>query len=339
LSLFEIEAKDFGAYLFASGELTEREREFLTKDEMKRLLMSQSKDDFLKILNDTYYSKYIDEVKKIGNLDFLIETENVNAMNYLNMHLKEEHKNLIEFLMLDRDLHNVKVILKSSVLRRDLRDLFLFASYTFDDLKFAYEQKDISKLISPVNEILVRAIDLMSKESEFRIIELKLEQFFFKKLEKHVASSKSPPLIKLLKHRIDMLNIKNIYRSKVASETFKYNEFLYEGGYLDSDFFIQFENESIDYFAQSIEKGDYTKMIMQGTHLLYSDETFASFEKNEEEFLLNYFEAASKASSSIERVIGFFIRKRFEVRSLNIIFNGILNNINRDKIKHRIPNL
>ena len=127
MSLFEIEAKDFGAYLFASGELTEREREFLTKDEMKRLLMSQSKDDFLKILNDTYYSKYIDEVKKIGNLDFLIETENVNAMNYLNMHLKEEHKNLIEFLMLDRDLHNVKVILKSSVLRRDLRDLFLFA--------------------------------------------------------------------------------------------------------------------------------------------------------------------------------------------------------------------
>ncbi|MGE3062795.1 MAG: V-type ATPase subunit [bacterium] len=339
MSLFEIEAKDFGDYLFSSGELTEREAEFLTREELERLLSSQSKDDFLRILNESCYSKYIDDVKKSGTTEFMMEQETLLAIEYLREHLMDAHKNLIEFLILDRDLHNVKVILKSSALKRDLKQIFLTSSYGFEDLKYAYESKDASKLESPIRDLMERMFEITSETEDFRIIELKLEQFFFTKLEKYVASSKSAPLIELMKHRVDMLNIKNVYRSKVAGEKFRYEEFLYIGGYLDVDFFRQFEQESIDYFAQSIEKREYTKMIMQGTHLLYSEETFASFEKNEEEFILKFFSEASKASASLERVLGFFIRKRFEARSLNIIYNGIINNISKEKIKHRIPGL
>lgn len=339
MNLFELETRDFGDYLFSSGELAEREREFLEKEQLERLLASASKDDFVRILNETYYSKYTEEIKKNGNIEIMTESENLQAIEYLKQHLKNEHKNLIEFLILDRDLHNVKIIMKSSVLKKDLRDLFLFSPYTFDDIKNAFEQKDASKLEPPIKDILEYAFTLLETETDFRLIELKLEQFFFKRLEKYVASAKSSSLVKLLKHRVDMLNIKNVYRSKVAKESFKYDEFLYEGGYLNAEFFRQFEHESVDFFAQSIERGDYTKMIMQGTHLLYSDETFASFEKNEEEFIINFFSEASKSTASLERVLGFFVRKRFEVRSLNIIFNGITNNISRDKLKHRIPNL
>ncbi|MDD3803320.1 MAG: V-type ATPase subunit [bacterium] len=339
MSLFEIEAKEFGDYLFSSGELTEREREFLTKEEFERMLSSQTKEDFLRVLNETYYSKYVEDARKSGSLESMTEQETVLSIEYLREHLMEGHRNLIEFLILDRDIHNVKVIMKSDYLKKDLKHIFLRSSYTFDDLKSAYDSKDASKLLSPIKDVMEKLFEILDGNQDFRIIELKLEQFFFEKLTCYVASSKSEPLIELFKHRVDMLNIKNVYRAKVAGEKFKYDEFLYEGGKLDSLFFRQFENESVDFFAQSIERGEYTKMIMQGTHLLYSEDTFASFEKNEEEFITRFFFEASKSSTSLERVLGFFIRKRFEARSLNIIFSGIANNIAREKIKHRIPGL
>lgn len=337
--VFESNIKEFNHYLFACGELAEREREFLDKQLMDRLIMSESKEDFYKILNETYYNIYIEEARKSGNLESLIKSEEHKSIEYLQANLAEEHKNLIMFLILDTELHNVKVVLKSEILKKDLKDLFVHYTCSFDDLKNAYETKDFSKIAPDTAEILSYATELMQSGFDFRMTELKLEQFFFKKLSFYVAGAKSEMLQEMLKHRIDMMNIKNVYRSKIAKEDFLYEDFLYEGGLLDIEFFKHFEGESLDYFAQTLEKSEYVKMIMQGMHLLYTEQTFASFEKNEEEFVLSFFDQARYSVSSLEKVLGFFVRKRFESRSLNIIFTGVANNIGREKIRHRIPNL
>lgn len=339
MSLFGMLPKEFGDYLFPSGELTEREREFLDREEFDKLVQCKTKDEFLRVLQETFYSSYVEEIKKSSAFEFVMDEESVRAISYLREHLMERHRNLIEFLILDRDLHNVKVVFKSLMLKKEMRNIFLRSSHTFDEIKNALETKDVSRLEGAVREMTQRIIEVSEETSDIRLIELKLEQFFFVKLQKYVSSTHSEPLMELMKRRIDMLNIKNVYRSKTAGEKFAYEEFLYDGGYLDAEFFRQFQSESVDFFAQSIERGEYTKMIMQGTHLLYSEETFASFEKNEEEYILRFFAEAAKTYASLERVIGFFIRKRFEARSLNIIYNGIANNIAREKIRHRIPQL
>jgi len=49
LSSFEAKLKENTEYLFNFGELVQREREFLSKDQFERLILSNSFDEFVKI--------------------------------------------------------------------------------------------------------------------------------------------------------------------------------------------------------------------------------------------------------------------------------------------------
>lgn len=339
MNIFDANVSEDNHYLFECAELKEKEREFLEPSQTERLIMSRDTDEFCKVLQETPYAQYIERIKKDGNLEYLLFEESRRNMEYLEKSLKEEHRSLLKFFLLDTDLHNVKLVLKARVSQKDLSALFLPDHYTYEDLQ-AYLNGENVELDSLTRKLVDYAQSLVTEGGDdFRMVELKLESFNLTLLSGVIRSSGSVPLANLLKHRIDILNIKNVYRSKINNERYSYDDFLYDGGFLDREFFKKFEKESVDYFAQAIEKTEYTRMIMQGTHMLYSEKTFSSFESNEDVFILRYFDSMKYTTSSLETIIGFFLKKRIERRNLNIIFTGVLYNLNRDRIKHRMPAL
>lgn len=339
MNIFDANVSEDNHYLFECAELKEKEREFLEPSLMERLIMSRDIDEFCKVLQETAYSKYVERIKKDGNLESLLFEESRSNMDYLEKSLKQEHRSLLKFFLLDTDLHNVKLVLKARASQKDLSSLFLPDHYTYEELQ-AYMNGENVELDSITRKLVDYAKSLMQEgNADFRMVELKLEAYNLTLLSGIIRASGSVPLANLLKHRIDILNIKNVYRSKINNERYSYDDFLYDGGFLERDFFKRFEKESVDYFAQSIEKSEYTRMIMQGTHMLYSEKTFSSFESNEDAFILRYFDSMKYTTSSLETIIGFFLRKRIERRNLNIVFTGVLYNLSRERIKHRMPAL
>lgn len=339
MNSFEVKLKEKTDYLFNFGELVEREKEFLTKDQFERLIISNSFDEFVKNLSETYYSVYTEDLKKYKDFSLVIERENHLTIDYLQKNLLDKDRKLINFLVLDRDIHNVKVIVKSVLLNKDLKDIFLHSTYTYENLKESYETGNFEKLEGNVREVLEYAYMLKPERENLKLVELKLEQLFFEKLLKYISLSGSDLLLKLFRHRVDMLNIKNVYRVKVSSLKLKFKDFIYPEGFLPLEFFERYENENLDYFANELEKSDYVRMIMEGAFLVFSEKTFTSFEKNEEKFVLDFLSKSEEFLPTLERILFFFIKKRFETRSLNIIFTGIVNNIPKDKIRNRIPQL
>ncbi|MCK4523683.1 V-type ATPase subunit, partial [candidate division WOR-3 bacterium] len=199
-------------YLYICALLTEREKEFIDKQRWERLINADSTKDFLKVLQETHYSKYTNMIEKTGNLESAMTEEHTSIMNLLRGFLKKEHEPLKEFYLLRLDMQNIKIIMKASITEKDFSDIFHAFSYSYQDLKEAYESGKYDKIDKETQEILNYAKHTIDLEKNQRTRELLLERFYLNKMYEHFSSIGSEMLIDLLKHTIDMYNIKNIYR-------------------------------------------------------------------------------------------------------------------------------
>ncbi len=323
-------------YLYICALLTEREKEFIDKQRWERLINADSTKDFLKVLQETHYSKYTNMIEKTGNLESAMTEEHTSIMNLLRGFLKKEHEPLKEFYLLRLDMQNIKIIMKACITEKDFSDIFHAFSYSYQDLKEAYESGKYDKIDKETQEILNYAKHTIDLEKNQRTRELLLERFYLNKIYEHFSSMGSEMLIDLLKHTIDMYNIKNIYRVKLLKDKIPYDAFLYENGFLEKRELIKYEKESTDYFIQSIEKTPYLKMIFQGTHMFQQKNTFSAFERNEDEFVLNFFEQVKYSVSNLEKLVYFALRKRIEMKNLNIALIGATYSIDKERIRNRI---
>lgn len=330
------EVPDDAFYLFACAEIKEREKEFVDKGRVERMINATSIEEFNKVLQETHYSKYVSELEKTRNFDFIMIAETKDNVAFLRNRLKEEDQSFKEFFLLQTDLHNVKLIMKAYMLDKDMKELFIPVSCTYDALKNAFETGEMRDIDPEAEVLLAKAKALMSEESNQRIRELKLEQFFITSLYESIAPSGNEMLIDLFRHIIDIFNIKNIFRAKYTNETFDYDVFLYDHGLLEKSFLSKFEKESVDYFVQVLEKTEYVKMLFQGTQLFHTENTFSAFERNEDQFVLNYFDQVKYNVAGVEKVAEFVMRKRIELHNLNIIYNGVLYKADKHRIRNRI---
>ena len=334
--LTDYQIQDDPHYLFICARLTERERDFIDKGRWERLINASNTEDFLKVLQETYYGKYVADIEKTGNMQQLIIKENQEMLSLLKDNLREEHGDVKEFYLLRLDLHNIKIIMKSVMSGKDMSDIFHPFSYSYQDLREAYENKKYGNIDPETVEILEYAQHLAGIEKNQRIRELHLEKFYLKKIYSHFSKLGSPMILDLLKHTIDMYNIKNIYRAKLLDEKVHFDSFLYANGFIPISELVKYEQESTDYFIQSIENTPYIKMIFQGGHMFQKQHTFAAFERNEDEFVLKFMETVKFSVANLEKVVYFMLKKRTELKHLNIALTGAMYSIDKNRIKNRI---
>ena len=335
MTLVDYDISDDSYYLFACAELKTREVEFLEKNRVDRMLQSKGLDDFIGILRDTVYSKYINYMRKSRSFEKVIVSEYSTTVNFLDQRLKPEHRAAGDLLFLEENLHNLKVIVKSIILDIDLRKLFVPILHSYDELRDA-AAGDYKEVDPAVAEMLKFAVELIDKQKNYRLMELELEKFYLGKVVNFIESLNSRLLSDYLKHIIDILNIKNIYRNKHLAEDLSFDYFLHENGFLPKEFMAKFEGGSLDSFVKRIERTDYADIVTKGTYALHSEDIFSSFDKSEDLFCLDFFDPVKFTVSNLEKIFQFFLRKKVELKYLNIIFTGVLYGIENSKIKNRV---
>jgi len=308
----DYDISDDSYYLFACAELKTREVEFLEESKIERMLGSEGPDDFIGILRDTVYSKYINDIEKSRSFEKVIISEYSTTVNFLDQRLKPEHQAADDLLFLEENLHNLKVIVKSIILDIELRELFVPILHSYDELRDAAATGDYREVDPVVAEMLKFAVELIDKQENYRLMELELEKFYLERVLNSIETLNSRLLSDYLKHIIDILNIKN------------------------KEFMAKFEGESLDFFVKEMERTDYADMIIKGTYALHSEGTFSSFEKSGDLFYFDFFDPVKYTVSNLEKVFQFFLRKKLELKYLSIIFTGVLYGVENSKIRNKV---
>jgi vacuolar-type H+-ATPase subunit C/Vma6 len=331
-----IEPFDDDFYLFTAAELRAREKEFIDRSKLDRMIACEDLSDFFKVLSETYYAKYISEIEEKDSFNVLLLGEIRSMAGFLDERLKPEHKIYVWLVFFEEILHNIKLALKADSLDEDLSKLFIPGFLDYKTLRDSVEDAKFEDLDEETSRVIQKGIELKYIEKDIRKREIKLEKFYMGLLYEIISKGRSKIILNFLKGIIDIHNIKNIIRHKLWETDIGFDEFLYENGELDTGFLQKYKNENIENFVRDLENTDYNEMVKKGYEHMSSEESFFYFEKSQDLHLLGLFEDVKYSVSSVERVIAFFIRKKMEIKNLNLIYSSILYETDKDRIKRRL---
>jgi vacuolar-type H+-ATPase subunit C/Vma6 len=336
LRYLDYDIEDDSFYLFTSAELTARDTEFLDRSKIDRMLRSQNLDELIKLLRDTVYSAYTEELAKSGNFEEIMSVEYKKIADFLLKNLRRSHQFAGEILFFDEIVHNLKTVIKSIILDKDMDKLFIPLYYSYRELKDAVTKSDYKNPGREVSRTLQFAVEKMAKEKDSRVLEFEMEKFYFKEIFNSVQTFNSKLIKDYVKHLIDITNIKNIYRSKYLKQDLSMDYFLYDNGFLSVEFLAGFMKENIDVLQKKLEQTYYADIVARGASDLYSKGTFSTFEKEEVTFFFDFLSPLKYTVSNMEKIFQFFLKKKFELKYLNIIFTGFLYGIDIEKVKSKI---
>ncbi len=332
------EIEDDSYYLFTCAELKARENEFVEKARFERMVESEDMEGFLKVLGETVYSPSIPGISSSLSFEKVMIGSYGIILDYLEERLKDEHRMLSYILFFEEILHNMKVIFKSAVLEKDLGSLFIPVIYDWEQLAEMYGSDDDKDVDTPVGKLLSYLKDTLGKpgEKDYRKVELEFEKFYSEIMTAVAKSLGRKMISEYMSRKIDLINIENIYRWKQMGEKKGFDSILHNGGNIGLDILKGFEHETMDYTVRELERTDYGNIAIRGAQHLTSDNSFSSFERNRDQYFLDYFDNFKYSVSNLEKILAFFLKKKIELSSLNILFTGILYNAGRSNIKYKV---
>ena len=337
MSAREYEIADDADYLHTCAQLKAREFEFLEKSRLERMLYSGNLEDFTKVLSESYYLRYINLITPENNFDGVIIKSNSEIIEYLNGRLKPQHTFVPDLLMYEENIHNFKILLKAFILKENLSSIFLPYRYSYETLMEEIAGQGYARIDDNTLTMLKSVSMLKEKQrTDSKDAEIEIEKKYIDMLYENVKMSESRMMHDFMKHVIDITNIKNIIRVKYSQAKLDFESFLHENGFLEVSYLKKFENENYDFIVQELSGGHYGSIVSKGVHSLNTYETFFSFDKNEYIFYLNFFEKIKYSVANIEKIFGFFMRKKIEFKILNIVYLGLLYGIEKSKIEHKV---
>jgi len=332
------EIEDDSYYLFTCAELKAREYEFVERARFERMLESEDMESFLKVLGETVYSPFVSDISSSSSFEKVMTGSYGIMLGYLEERLRDEHRMLSHILFFEEVLHNMKVILKSVVLGKDLGSLFIPVIYDWKQLTETYGSGNDKDADAPAGKLISYLEDVLEKpgEKDYRKVELGFEKFYSKVMAEVAAGLNRKMISEYMSQRIDLINIENIYRWKQMGEKKGFDDILHNGGNISLEILKSFEPETMDYTVRELERTDYGDIAIKGAQHLTSDSSFSSFERNRDLYFLDYFDNFKYSTSNLEKILAFFLKKKIELANINILFTGILYNAKRSNIRCKI---
>jgi len=337
LKLLDYDIKDDSFYLFTCAQLKAKEAEFIDKSKIERFIEASGPGGFVRVLRDTVYADYASEVEDSASFEPVILGEYKGIADFLDKRLKLNHRPVGELLFFEEDLHNIKTVIKSIIMDVNLEELYIPVFYSYEELRDATLTGDYREISSPVSNTLRFAAEAMERQKNNRLLEFEIEKFYLQELFNYIKKIQSRLIMDYLRHVVDILNIKNIYRNKYLNEDLDPALFLHDNGFIPVKLMFKFRNEqTADLFFKKMEQSDYADIVTKGANVLNSQNSFVSFDKEEILFYIEFFEPLKYTVSNVEKIFQFFLRKKIELKKLNIIFDGVFYGISEEKIKDRI---
>lgn len=332
------EIDDDSYYLFACAELKAREAEFVGKPGFERMLASEDIGGFFRVLGETVYSFSIAATRAKSSFEQVMMDGYREILDYLKKRLRPEHRMVSHILFLEEILHNMKVVLKSVVLEKDLGSLFIPVIYDYGELTGMYGSENDDGADVLARQIIYYIKDALQKpgEKDYRAVELGLEKFYLEKMAETAAGLRRKMISEYISQRIDLINIENIYRWKYMKERRGFEDILHNGGNIGLKTLRSFETETMDYMVSELERTEYGDVVIRGAQWLTSDCSFSSFERSRDLYFLKYFDNFKYSISNLEKIFQFFLKKKIELININILYTGILYNVGRPQIKCKI---
>ncbi|MHC5082774.1 MAG: V-type ATPase subunit [Planctomycetota bacterium] len=243
---------------------------------------------------------------------------------------------VIEFLRAREDFANMRLAIRRVVTERPLGlDYSNEGNVPAEEFEEIFEQENYERFPEYLQAGVEAAVLGYYEKKDIRRIDYELDRIEAQTRLKKATDHGCPFILSLIKIRIDLYNIRTMLRLKMA-EREEDTEFFFAGGYIDLDKFEQGLETAFEGIPQLFFATPYAELLEASIPYLRSEQSFLKLEKECEDYVKGFMKTTRSIASGPQPVIGYFIMKEAEVRTVRMVLTGKKNGLDAKLILDRL---
>ena len=324
-------------YTFVTGKIRYLETKLPDEIDLERMLDSPDLESAFKAFYDTDYAEHLFE-RRPEEFEKVILQDLEDNKKFLFQFVSD--KDLIKFLLLEYDFHNLKIAFKEKLFNQNLDHLFLPLGFFDQNIlkKIVFGEENI-EIDEEIKEIIKEAKNTLNNSLPPYLIEFFFDKKYFFLYKKIAKRLKNKFLIDFVNLRIDLTNLRIFFRTKELNKDISFlKEALIGSGKINFDDFIRLYNENLEvslkYFAKflPINFEKYFQEFLKEKKIWLLEKRFFEGE-------IEYLRKAKFIAYGPEIVVAYFYAKKNANKNVRLIMMGKLNKIERESLKERIRRL
>ena len=332
-------------YFYGVGRVRALEAKMLSSAQVARMAAASDFQSAFGVLSETPYAEHLTKIKHPFDFEEICALELVSLKNLLD-HLALNHNGsglapqneILNALFRKYDFLNLKILIRSYFSEQKETELYSKAgTIAFEKLKlYVFEgtkEIDQKEILDAVD--VAKSIYEQNKDPQAADIALDKQYFLFLK---QVCDTSPSQLIKeMVQHQIDLTNIKILFRSHELKKDKKFLEgALLEPGLIGKDILLELHDKSPQDISSRLSFTPYFPALAEGIEYFSKNKSFYVLEKLADNYILNQFRKAKYLSSGIEPLIGFYLAKEAEIKTVRFILICKRTRIGSEQIKKRL---
>lgn len=326
-------------YAYIVGRLRALETRLMNANLVERMIDAPTAQDAFRVLNDVplisgSIGEYtVDDFQKVlsGGLKKMAELFRSMAPN----------PEVMNYLWLKYDFHNLKVVLKARLTGRGYADVEHALIDMGNRSKSEWETYLLTGKIKPLtdgmNSTIQDATIHYNNNEDAQSVDLIVDRHFVEEMLLVSQKIGSTLLIKYLKRLIDFNNLRTFIRCEILKKDKKQvNQFLVNGGNISVSVFLSSFEKGHEGLLQVLSRKIASDDLVYVLNAYSNEKTLLTTEKKIAELQQNFMDESKKMSFGTESVFAFFWKFENHLHVIRAILVGKLNGLPLEDIKKHV---
>ncbi len=315
------------------------ETRLLSQDKINRMIESNDVEEALRLLNESEYSDSFKGVLVSADYEKILSNELIRI--YDLMRDVSADPVVVDLLALKYDYHNMKVMVKEKIYKKDLSDLYISVSVLASDfMKEAYITQDFSQISKEFKTAIDAVEEDFKESSDPQRIDFIFDEYYFKHLYNMAKSTKTELFVNYVQDMIDFTNVASLIRLKKQNKDIEFcKDVILENGNIKKDDILAAFNDSIDDMMDRFKDSKISNSLIKGLDSYKETSSLSILEKYKDDYLMDLNKASKYINIGPEPIFSYIVAKETEIKTLRIILVAKLNNLSPDVIRERVREL
>jgi len=325
-----------GNLVFSNARVKSLESSLITEEKMTRMIHAANLEEGVKILYECGYAGGT-TLERAEDYPALLEEELKRVTAFFRETMISSSG--MDAFLLEEDYLSAKIFMKKKYMRdaSDSGDLPPEGNISHDTLKECIFNDNYSSFPKFMAEALHLIDELFaSGRRSPRYIDTCLDKAMYKDIHARISKGKNKTIIEYFKAKTDLTNIATALRVKKIGNASLLKDNYIEGGSYSLGFLESLIEESNDSIAERLKYSDYRDIAEASFGDYAKSGSLVRFEAMSESYLMKIFRRDKGDIFSVAPIIGFFVAKRTEIRTVRLILTALKNNVGRDAVKERL---
>lgn len=321
--------------VYSNSRVKAKEIGFIDSEKITRMCHAENLKSAVRILMESNYGGGV-MTDNPYEYEKILVSEERNLNEFMSEILPE--KSGVEVFLLKIDYHNAKAFLKAWAQDKEAStdELMSGGVNPIDRIKQGiYENANIlpSEMANAVIELKAKRVGSGIAPRE---IDVCLDKAYYSNCVSIASHAKDKNIKKYVKSSIDIANISVFFRTKRINDKRMFGELFLDGGSISYESLEKLFDESYEIISDKMKFTDISALISLACREMQSGGSLVAFERDSDNYLLDIFKDSRHDIFSVSPMAGYYLAKKYEIKTLRTILICIKNNVSIDLAKERL---